>query len=119
MLEDRVKFALDNFLNPEYISVAKSSYDLIEKDEQGKSLLVLQVNTEDNICVMNYDKVPPWAFISNDSRLNMRKCIDHFILRKYNGHWELHMIEMKTAVGFKTLNNIKAAQGSENFLGRL
>ena len=109
MLEDRVQFALDNFLIPNYFIETNSYYELIEEDKNGKSLLKLQVGTENNLCMQHYDssKVKKCNFLRNDRDLYMQKCIDHFILRKRHNEWELHMIEMKTTVGFRTWLNIK------------
>ena len=109
MLEERVLFALDNFLIPNYFIETNSYYELIEEDKNGKSLLKLQVGTEDNLCMQHYDssKVKKCNFIRDGKEFHMRNFIDHFILRKYNNFWELHMIEMKTTVGFRTWFDIK------------
>ena len=109
MLEDRVQYALNKLIIPNYFVETKSGYELIEEDKNGRSLLKLQVGTEDNLCVQNYDsqKIKKCTFLREDKDLYMQKCIDHFILRKKQNEWELHMVEMKTTIGFWTWFNIK------------
>lgn len=113
MLDERVKFALDNFLiltppnNSYKISFSEMCYELTEQNEEGKSRLILDVGTENNLCVTNYDGVPTWKILRKDGKFSIRKAVDHFILRKNCDHWELHMVEMKRSVGRKTWFNIK------------
>ena len=111
MFDERLQFALDNFLVKDYFVKMDSSYNLTEKGNKKEnikpSLLTLKVGTEDNLCVQHYDIKPRCSFLNNDDKIGMQKCIDHFILRKREGHWELHMIEMKTTVGFFTWFDVK------------
>ena len=108
MLEDKVTLAINNFIKPCYVNKISSYYDLIEKGNkqgQGKSLLKCNVGTDDNICVSNYDDKDRCEFFT--SKWGLRKCIDHFILKKQNNNWELHMIEMKTTVNRDNWEGIK------------
>ena len=111
MFDERLQYALDNFLARDYFSKINSSYCLIEggneKEDIKSSFLRLNIETEDNLCVQNYDFKPRCNFLSNDKANGMQKCIDHFILRRCGKKWELHMIEMKTTVGFRTWLDIK------------
>ena len=110
MIEERVNYALKNFFKPEtftYIS-GLTSYEIREDSKKGKTRLIVNVGTTDSICFNNYDSFPKWKILSEKSKVGMKKCIDHFILKKnISGIWELHMFEMKTSIGFETWQNVK------------
>lgn len=108
-MEDRINYALKNFLNDNFHYDSDSStYELLELADEGKSRLTVHVGTEKNICVKNYDKFPKWGIINNSKKLHLSKCVDHFIFKQNQlGIWELHIFEMKTSVGFKTWSDIK------------
>ena len=116
MLDERVKFALDNFLQlepkntkkkPYKISFSALSYEMLELSNDEKDKLILNAGTENSLCVTNYDDIPKWGILQEGGNLSIRKCIAHFVLRKNLDHWELHMIEMKRTIGSKTWNNVK------------
>ena len=112
-MEDRISYALNNFLNhnpfPYYSN--SSTYELLETAEEGKSRLFVHVGTTENICIKNYDnpkKFPKWGILNNSKKLHLSKCVDHFIFKRNQlGIWELHIFEMKTSVGFETWNYVK------------
>lgn len=108
-MEDRINYALKNFLSDTFHYESNSSaYELLETDKFGKSRLIVDVGTSENICVKNYDNFPKWRIVNNSKRLHMNKCVDHFIFKKNQlGIWELHIFEMKTTIGFKTWSDIK------------
>lgn len=108
-MEDRINYALKNFLNDNFRYDSDSStYELLELADEGKSRLTVHVGTTENICVKNYDSSPKWGIINNSKKIHMSKCVDHFIFKRNQlGIWELHIFEMKTTVGFKTWSNIK------------
>lgn len=110
-IEARVQYALDNFLKSEYFDSQKECYELLETEKQGKARIILHVGTTDNICVKNYDKMPDWDILREESKFHMRKRIDHFILRKNLNVWELHMIETKKSVGINVWQEIKMQMG--------
>lgn len=102
---------MDNFIDENYFLPMKDNYELKEIAESGKSLLVLNVEGT-NICVEEYDNKKRCEFVRGAKKQGMKKCIDHFVL-KYNGSdWDLHMIEMKSSVGDKNWNDIKAKMRS-------
>ena len=108
-MEDRIKYALKNFLSDTFRYDSNSStYELFEIDKLGKSRLIVDVGTSENICVRSYDEFPKWRIINNSKKLHMNKCVDHFIFKQNSlGIWELHIFEMKTTIGFKTWSDIK------------
>ncbi len=114
-IEGRVQYALDNFLKPEYFESQKETYELLEKDNAGKARIFLNVGTSDNICVKNYDDIPDWEILREEKIFHMRKSIDHFILRKIVGVWELHMIEIKKTVSSNTWQDVKLQMGISYF----
>ena len=108
-MEDRINYALKNFLNDNFRYASNSlTYTLFETDKLGKSRLIVQVGTAENICVTNYDNFPKWGIVNTNKKIHMSKCVDHFIFKRNQlGIWELHIFEMKTSVGFRTWSDIK------------
>ena len=108
-MEDRINYALKNFFTKKFeYEIGAFSYTLLEESKKGKTRLFVNVNTEESICFNNYDKFPKWEILVDKEIMGMKKCIDHFILKKNpSGIWELHMFEMKTSIGFETWNNVK------------
>lgn len=112
-MEDRVSYALNNFLNHNTFPYDSNSstYELLETAEEGKSRLFVHVGTTENICIKNYDdpkKFPKWGILNNSKKLHLSKCVDHFIFKRNQlSIWELHIFEMKTSVGFETWSDIK------------
>lgn len=109
MLDEKIRLAKDNFFKKNYFDPNSSVYKLTEKgnDEgQGKSVLTLNVGTDENICMTHYDKEGKCEFLN--SQLGLLKRIDHFVLKKNNNKWELHMFEMKTTVTTEKIPIIKS-----------
>lgn len=108
-MEDRINYALKNFFTEKFVyELGTSSYTLLEKSKKGKTRLFVNVDTEESICFNTYDKFPKWEILVDRETTGLKKCIDHFILKKNSeGIWELHMFEMKTSIGFKTWSSIK------------
>ena len=121
MLDKRVKFALDNFLNLEpenqsyKILFSELSYQMVERRE-GKARLSFYVGTDNNLCVTNCDKLPPWTILKEIGELTIRKCVDHFVLRKNFDHWELHMIEMKRTINRSNWYKVKEQVRASYFM---
>ena len=107
MIEKRVTYALKNVLNEKYFESQQEWYELLEHDKSGKARIILNVGTTDNICVKNYDSIPIWEILREGKKFHIRKRIDHFILRKNSGIWELHMIEIKKTVRDNVWQDIK------------
>lgn len=116
-MEDRVSYALKNFFNDKFQYDSYSfNYELLELDDEGKSRLIVYVDTKENICVKNYDKISKWGIVNNSKKIHMNKCVDHFIFKRNQlGIWELHIFEMKTSVGFNTWLDIKYKLRSSYF----
>ena len=112
-MEDRISYALNNFLNHNTFPYDSNSstYELLETAEEGKSRLFVHVGTTENICIKNYDnqkKFPKWGILNNSKKLHLSKCVDHFIFKRNQlSIWELHIFEMKTSVGLETWSDIK------------
>lgn len=106
MYEERIQYAIDNFVLEDYFLKMNSDYILKETEDSGKSELKITVEGT-NICVENYDKKKRCNFFRSSGIQGLHKCIDHFILRIKNNKWELHMIEMKSSVGHATWRAIK------------
>ena len=70
-MEDRILYALKKFFNEKFCyDSASLTYELFENDKLGKSRLIVQVVTEENICVKNYDSLPKWGILNNSKKLH-------------------------------------------------
>lgn len=105
MIEERVQYARDNFFVEGFFAENAVRYVLKEKATSGQARLILTVDTEDNICVKNYDKKKNCEYLNEKSGL--KKAVDHFVLVKRSDHWELHLIKMKTTVDSDQWTNIR------------
>ena len=110
-IEERVQYALDNFLKAEIFESQKETYELLEEDDFGKARIFFNVGNSDSICVKNYDRIPDWEILRKEKKFHMRKSIDHFILRKITDIWELHMIEIKKTASPNTWQDVKLQMG--------
>ena len=101
MQETRVKFALDNFIVENYFLKTSNLYHLKEERDSGKSDLTLEIANE-NLCIYDFDNKGKCQFLRTDKKLGMQKSVDHIIFEKCQDGWRLHLIEMKSGVGYKT-----------------
>ena len=107
MYSTRVDFALDQFIEENYFLPMHHQYHLKEEKDSGKSDLILNV-TNDNLCIYNFDDKRRCGFLRPEKKYGMQKSVDHVLLEKTADSWKLHLIEMKSGVGYKTwLKSIK------------
>lgn len=109
MYNSRIEYAMKNFISEGYFLKGENTYTLNEKAKEGNSVLDVIVDG-DNICVEEYDNDKirgKCTFLRHTKSQGLKKCIDHFILKRTGEKWDLHMIEMKTSVGNKTWQDIK------------
>ena len=107
MHDTRVKFALENFIAEDYFLKMSNLYHLREEQDSGKSDLTLMISN-DNLCVYDFDHKGKCNFLRTDKKSGMKKSVDHIIFEKDSDSWKLHLIEMKSGVGYKTwLESIK------------
>lgn len=101
MQETRVMFALENFIAENYFLKMDRVYHLKEEKESGKSDLTLMVSNE-NLCIYDFDNKGKCQFLRTDRKSGMQKSVDHIIFERCQADWKLHLIEMKSGVGYKT-----------------
>lgn len=101
MQETRVKFALENFIAENYFLKMDNVYHLKEEKDSGKSNLTLMVSNE-NLCIYDFDNKGKCQFLRADKKSGMQKSVDHMIFERCQVDWKLHLIEMKSGVGYKT-----------------
>lgn len=107
MWDTRVRFALDHFIVENYFLEMSHSYHLKEEKDTGKSDLILEIANE-NLCIYDFDNKGKCQFVRTDKKSGMQKSVDHMIFEKCRKGWKLHLIEMKSSVGYKTwLESIK------------
>ena len=103
MYNRRVQYALDHFIEENYFLPMENSYNLKEEKEVGKSRLKVTV-ANDNLCIFNFDDKHKCNFLKRDKSIGLQKSVDHVLFEQRSENWRLHLIEMKSSVGFKTWN---------------
>lgn len=107
MLTERVQFAINNFIIDQYFLDMQHNYHLKEEKDSGKSDLDVTINS-DNLCIYNFDDKKKCNFLKPDKKHGMQKSVDHILFEQINNGWRLHLIEMKSSVGYNTwLESIK------------
>jgi hypothetical protein len=107
MYDERVQYALDNFIEDGYFYNPNGTYHLKEEKDSGKSDLLVHV-AERNICLGDFDDKRKCAFVREERKYGMKKSADHILFTECSQGWVLHIIEMKKSVGYKTwLENIR------------
>ena len=106
MIEDRVRYGVDSFLEDNFFLPPKESYCLEERTESGRSELLVNIKG-DNLCSEDYDHKGKCNFLKENSPFKLKRSVDHVLLQKKNGKWILHLIEMKSKVDNKKWYEIK------------
>lgn len=101
MFGKRVQYALDNFIDSDYFSDMSHIYHLEEKEDSGKSDLKVIIECE-NLCISDFDHKKKCNFLRVDRKYGMQKSVDHVLFEYRTGSWRLHLIEMKSSVGYQT-----------------
>lgn len=101
MYDTKVKFALDQFIEANYFLNMKNQYHLKEEKDSGKSDLILNISN-DNLCIYNFDDKRKCSFLRLEKKYGMQKSVDHVLFEKVTEGWRLHLIEMKSSVGYST-----------------
>ena len=107
MYTERVQYAIDNFIMEHYFLDMQHNYHLKEEKDSGKSDLDVTIKS-DNLCIYNFDDKKKCNFLRPDKKRGMQKSVDHILFEQVDDGWRLHLIEMKSSVGYNTwLESIK------------
>lgn len=106
MIEKRIQYGIDSFLEDNFFLPFSNSYCLEEKSETGRSELQVDVQG-DNLCSEDYDHKGKCNFLKEKSSFKLRRSVDHVLLQKKEDKWILHLIEMKSKVDEKKWHEIK------------
>ncbi len=103
MFNARVRFALDQFIKEDYFLPVSDTYHLIEKEDSGRSELIVHVQNE-NLCICNFDgpQKGKCNFLRQEKKYGLQKSVDHVLFEHMEAGWRLHLFEMKSGVGYKT-----------------
>lgn len=115
MHEQRLQYALGNYIKSNYFLDSEEMYILEEHDKGGESTLSVEVAGEDSLCISNFDKKNRCGFLKEESSYGMQMCADHILFQKKEGKWTLHIFEMKSSISFKKWNNIRLKTRSSYF----
>ena len=107
MIEKRVKFAIDNFIEEGYFLDESSSYVLTEETKGGGGELRVDVSATDNLCIEHFDEKHRCSFLRKDRKHSMGMCSDHILFTHNNQGWELVIIEMKSQIDATRLIEIR------------
>ena len=96
-------------IEPGFIEKKHQEMILEEKDETGRSILKVSLESEDNFCIANVDKKKTdILFFQKGSSKSLFKRVDHIIFeRQGDDKWKLHLIEMKGSVGQRKWDEVK------------
>lgn len=114
MYDTKVKFALDQFIQENYFLSMKNQYHLKEEQDSGKSDLTLNISN-DNLCIYNFDGKGKCNFLRPEKQYGMQKSVDHVLFEKHTAGWRLHLIEMKSSVGYRKWLEIKLKMRTSYF----
>ena len=92
MIEERIQYGIDNFLEDNFFL----PFSKLHVDVQG-----------DNLCSEDYDHKGKCNFLKKESPFKLRRIVDHVLLQKKEEKWILHLIEMKSKVDNKKWHEIK------------
>ncbi len=106
MIEKRVQYGIDNFLEEKFFLPSQSSYCLEEKSDSGRTELQVEIKGE-NLCSEDYDNKGKCNFLRRDSKFKLQRSVDHILIQKKEDKWILHLIEMKSKVNNKKWQEIK------------
>lgn len=96
MIEERIQYGIDNFLEDNFFLPFSNSYCLEEKSETGRSKLHVDVRG-DNLCSEDYDHKGKCNFLKKESPFKLRRSVDNVLLQKKEEKWILHLIEISAA----------------------
>ena len=130
MHDEKLQYMLDYYIKPDLFSKEKNKYCLEEPLVEEKKAKTVKVKkkvevgetakkkaanenvgatkfivsiVEENLCIQNCDKKPINSFFCKDAK----KCVDHVIWQHKGNAWILHLIEMKSTIGYKTWINVR------------
>lgn len=103
------EYIINELMNEGFIENENSCICLEETIESGKSQLILQLLSNSNLSIKNVDnKKTELNFFKSGSKLGLSKRVDHIVFEKLqNDEWKLHLIEMKSTVGYGTWIDVK------------
>ena len=91
MVEERIAYGIEKFLEEDFFLPENDSYCLEEKSESGRSELQVTIQG-DNLCCEDYDHKGKCNFLKRESPLKLQRSVDHVLLQKKDGKWILHLI---------------------------
>lgn len=108
-MNQKRKYIIENLFVDNFVESESRAIYLEEKEDSGRSLLEIQLNTDGNLSIKNVDmKNTHMHYFKNDKILSMNKRVDHFIFEYVSENdWKLHLIEMKSSVGRNKWKEIK------------
>ena len=88
MVEERIAYGIEKFLEEDFFLPENDSYCLEEKSESGRSELQVTIQG-DNLCCEDYDHKGKCNFLKRESPLKLKRSVDHVLLQKKDGKWSM------------------------------
>lgn len=103
------EFIIKELMTPDFISQASNCIILEELEETGRSELQVHLISKESLCIKNVDKKHTEIYFFNKEKgKSLFKRVDHIIYEHLSqNNWKLHLIEMKSSVGFEKWIEIK------------
>lgn len=106
-MKKRIVYIKDNLFIKDYFQNVNDSYILHEYENTGASELTVYLDNKDNLCIEDFDHSKKCYFFIEEKKYGMKKSVDHIVFQNCSGNCTLHLIEMKSAVGYRTWDEVK------------
>ena len=103
----RIAYVKDTLFIDGYFLDVMDKYTLLESADSGKSSLTVILNNTNNLCIEDFDNSKKCSFYKQEKIFGMQKSVDHIVFQNCTGACTLHLIEMKSTIGYTTFENIK------------
>lgn len=114
------EFIINELMVEHFVEWETNSICLEETEDTGKSALIFQLTSGDNLSIKNVDKKNTQIHFFQDSKVkSMFKRVDHIIFEQLeDDKWKIHLIEMKSSVGTGKWDEIKGSLEQAIYLHR-
>lgn len=102
-------FVINELMNTDFVEKEDNLICLEEKEDTGRSFLEIHLMANEILSIKNVDsKNTQLHFFKSNRKLSMYKRVDHIIFERLTEkQWKLHLIEMKSSVGYDKWLEIK------------
>ena len=114
------EFIINELMVEHFAEWETNSICLEETEDTGKSVLMLRLSSGGNLSIKNVDKKKTQIpFFKDIKTKSMFKHVDHIVFEELeDDNWKMHLIEMKSSVGYDKWVEIKGKFRASYLLAR-